>query len=57
MDILADENTKIFISHCGNHGAHEALFNGVPILGIRVSNKNLIFKHIHVTKFDKNKLG
>ena len=36
VDLLADERTKVFISHCGNHGAHEALFNGVPILALPI---------------------
>ena len=27
VDILSDPKTKVFISHCGNHGAHEDGFN------------------------------
>ena len=27
VDILSDPKTKVFISHCGNHGAHEDCFN------------------------------
>lgn len=34
VDLLADARTKVFVSHCGNHGAHESLFNGVPILAV-----------------------
>jgi len=34
VDILSDSKTEVFISHCGNHGAHESLFNGVPMIGI-----------------------
>lgn len=33
-DILAHPNVRLFISHCGLCGVTEALFHGVPILGI-----------------------
>ncbi|KAJ6634253.1 UDP-glucosyltransferase 2 [Pseudolycoriella hygida] len=33
-DILAHPNLRLFISHCGLGGITEALFHGVPILGI-----------------------
>ncbi|XP_064632565.1 UDP-glucuronosyltransferase 1-2-like [Lineus longissimus] len=33
-DILGHPNTKLFITHCGNSGQHEALYNQVPMLGI-----------------------
>lgn len=31
-DLLGYENTKLFISHCGNGGQYEALYHGIPIL-------------------------
>lgn len=34
IDLLSDSRTKVFISHCGNHGAHESLFSGVPVLAV-----------------------
>ena len=34
IDLLSDSRTKLFISHCGNHGAHESLFSGVPVLAV-----------------------
>lgn len=34
--ILAHENVKLFISHCGKHSVNEARFHGVPILGMPV---------------------
>ncbi|KAG4079078.1 hypothetical protein HA402_001049 [Bradysia odoriphaga] len=33
-DLLAHSNMRLFISHCGLGGVTEALFHGVPILGI-----------------------
>ena len=35
-DVLAHPNIKLFISHCGNNGQFEALYHGVPILGMPV---------------------
>ncbi|ESO01586.1 hypothetical protein HELRODRAFT_112580 [Helobdella robusta] len=32
-DILGHPSTKLFITHCGNNGQHEALYHGVPMLG------------------------
>ena len=36
IDLLADHRTKMFLSHCGNHGAHEAIFSGVPVLALPI---------------------
>ena len=33
-DLLAHPNTKLFITHCGANGQFEALYNGVPMLGL-----------------------
>ena len=35
-DVLAHPNIKLFISHCGNNGQFEALFHGVPMIGLPV---------------------
>ena len=35
-DVLAHPNIKVFVSHCGNSGQFEALYHGVPILGLPV---------------------
>lgn len=35
-DVLAHENTKLFISHCGISSTQEAMWYGVPILGFPV---------------------
>src|SRR6218665_1130723 len=32
-DILGHPQTKLFITHCGNNGQHEALYHGVPMIG------------------------
>ena len=31
-DILAHNNTRIFVTHCGNNGQLEAVYHGVPML-------------------------
>ncbi|XP_013380646.1 UDP-glucuronosyltransferase 2C1-like [Lingula anatina] len=36
-DLLAHPNTKLFISHCGNGGSYEALYHGIPVLGLPLS--------------------
>ncbi|KAK2140451.1 hypothetical protein LSH36_1350g00012 [Paralvinella palmiformis] len=33
-DVLAYAKTKLFISSCGNNGQYEALYHGVPIIGL-----------------------
>ncbi|XP_029651242.1 UDP-glucuronosyltransferase 2A1-like [Octopus sinensis] len=33
-DLLGHPKTKLFVTHCGNSGQFEALFHGVPMLGI-----------------------
>ena len=35
-DLLGHENTKIFITHCGDKGQFEALYHGVPMIGMPV---------------------
>ena len=32
-DVLGHQQTKLFITHCGSFGQHEALYHGVPMLG------------------------
>jgi len=32
-DILSHRQTRLFITHCGSNGQHEALYHGVPMLG------------------------
>jgi glucuronosyltransferase len=33
-DILGDNRTRLFITHCGLNGLYEALYHGVPFLGV-----------------------
>ncbi|XP_064647557.1 UDP-glucuronosyltransferase 2C1-like isoform X2 [Lineus longissimus] len=35
-DLLAHPNTKVFVTHCGSNGQHEAVYHGVPMLGLPV---------------------
>ena len=32
-DLLGHNNTKLFVTHCGATGQHEALYHGVPMIG------------------------
>jgi UDP:flavonoid glycosyltransferase YjiC (YdhE family) len=32
-DLLGHPATKLFITHCGNNGQYEAIYNGVPMIG------------------------
>ncbi|XP_064629643.1 UDP-glucosyltransferase 2-like isoform X2 [Lineus longissimus] len=32
-DVLGHENIKLFVTHCGNSGQHEALYHGIPMVG------------------------
>ena len=32
--LLARQNVKLFINHCGNNGQLEGLYHGVPMVGI-----------------------
>ena len=35
-DLLGHKNTKVFITHCGDKGQFEALYHGVPMIGMPV---------------------
>jgi hypothetical protein len=35
-DLLGHPNTRLFITHCGSNGQHEAVYHGVPMLGLPV---------------------
>lgn len=34
IDLLAQPQVRLFISHCGTGGVYEAKYHGVPILGM-----------------------
>ncbi|KAK3093253.1 hypothetical protein FSP39_013286 [Pinctada imbricata] len=36
-DLLGHRNTKAFITHCGNSGQFEALYHGIPMIGLYMS--------------------
>ncbi|XP_064628746.1 UDP-glucuronosyltransferase 2B19-like [Lineus longissimus] len=33
-DVLGHRNIKLFLTHCGNSGQHEALYSSVPMVGL-----------------------
>ena len=35
-DLLGHSKTRLFISHCGNNGQYEALYHGVPMIGMPI---------------------
>ena len=35
-DLLGHQNTKLFVTHCGNNEQHEALYHGVPMVGLAI---------------------
>ena len=35
-DILGHNKTKLFVTHCGNNGQYEALYHGVPMVGLPI---------------------
>ncbi|KAK3100370.1 hypothetical protein FSP39_018931 [Pinctada imbricata] len=37
-DLLGHKNTKAFITHCGNSAQYEALYHGVPMIGVPFSS-------------------
>lgn len=37
QDILGHKSIRVFITHCGKHSAAEALYHGVPILGLPIT--------------------
>jgi len=40
-DILSHPSVKLFITHCGNNGQYEAVYHGVPMIGIPIHGDQL----------------
>jgi len=40
-DILSHPSVKLFITHCGNNGQYEAIYHGVPMIGIPIHGDQL----------------
>ena len=40
-DVLGHKNTKIFVSHCGINSVFEAIYHGVPIIGLPIFGDQL----------------
>ena len=38
-DILAQPSVKLFITHCGYNGQHEAVYHGVPMIGFPIMSE------------------
>ncbi|XP_071522463.1 UDP-glucosyltransferase 2-like [Panulirus ornatus] len=37
QDVLGHKATRVFVTHCGKHSAAEALYHGVPMLGLPIT--------------------
>ena len=37
-DLLGHQNTKVFITHCGQNAQYDALYNAVPIIGLPINS-------------------
>ncbi|XP_042231682.1 UDP-glucosyltransferase 2-like [Homarus americanus] len=37
QDILGHKNLRLFVTHCGIHSASEAVYHGVPVLGLPIT--------------------
>jgi hypothetical protein len=64
-DVLGHENIKLFVTHCGNSGQHEALYNSVPMVGIPLFGDQMFNckriegrfgRHIRARELSKDKL-
>ena len=40
-DILAHPSVKLFITHCGDNGQHEAVYHGVPMIGFPLAGDQI----------------
>ena len=49
-DILAHPSVKLFITHCGNNGMHEAVYHGVPMIGFPVGGDQIYNAKLLVRK-------
>ena len=47
-DLLGHKNTKAFITHCGHSSVYEALYHGVPMIGVPVYGDQ--FHHAEIMK-------
>src|SRR6218665_3063516 len=52
-DILGHPKTKLFITHCGINGLHEALYNGVPMIGFPLYAE----QHMNCHRVQKKEFG
>jgi len=40
-DILSHPSVKLFITHCGNNGQYEAVYHGVPMIGLPLAGDQI----------------
>ncbi|XP_064629304.1 UDP-glucuronosyltransferase 1A8-like [Lineus longissimus] len=64
-DVLGHRNIKLFVTHCGNSGQHEALYNSVPMVGLPLFGDQMFNckriegrfgRHIRAKDLSKDKL-